>query len=81
MRRSPEVAEVLPVLYLRKLSTGDFKRACGVAWVADAVGVSAINSAPATAVKEAEYRQFRNCCLREHNDVEVWADGIHFNVC
>lgn len=27
MRRSPKVAEVLPVLYLRGLSTGDFREA------------------------------------------------------
>ncbi len=29
MRRSPKVEEVLPVLYLRGLSTGDFKEALG----------------------------------------------------
>jgi putative transposase len=27
MRRSPKVAEVLPILYLRGLSTGDFREA------------------------------------------------------
>jgi putative transposase len=27
MRRSPKVAEVLPILYLRGLSTGDFQEA------------------------------------------------------
>lgn len=30
MRRSPKVAEVLPILYLRGLSTGDFRQALPV---------------------------------------------------
>ena len=30
MRRSPKVAEVLPILYLRGLSTGDFREALPV---------------------------------------------------
>ena len=32
MRRSPKVAEVLPILYLRGLSTGDFREACRCCW-------------------------------------------------
>ena len=32
MRRSPKVEEVLPLLYLRGLSTGDFKEASGALW-------------------------------------------------
>src|SRR5690606_21814995 len=40
MRRSPQVAEVLPVLYLRGLSTGDFKEALPALLGEDAAGLS-----------------------------------------
>ena len=41
MRRSPKVEEVLPVLYLRGLSTGDFKEALGALLGEKASGLSA----------------------------------------
>ena len=43
MRRSPKVAEVLPVLYLRGLSTGDFREALPVLLGEDAAGLSPTN--------------------------------------
>ena len=45
MRRSPQVAEVLPLLYLRGLSTGDFREALSVLLGEDAAGLSATNIA------------------------------------
>ena len=41
MRRSPTVSEVLPVLYLRGLSTGDFKEALAGLLGEKASGLSA----------------------------------------
>jgi hypothetical protein len=40
MRKSPKIAEVLPVLYLRGLSTGDFREALPVLLGDDAAGLS-----------------------------------------
>ena len=40
MRRSPKVAEVLPILYLRGLSTGDFKEGLATLLGDDASGLS-----------------------------------------
>lgn len=80
MRRSPKVAEVLPILYLRGLSTGDFKEALPALLGDDAAGLSATNIARLTNVWEQEYQQFRHRSLKDVDYVYVWADGIHFNV-
>ena len=80
MRRSPKVAEVLPVLYLRGLSTGDFRPALGALLGKDAAGLSATNIARLTAEWETEYQAFRQGSLAERDYVYVWVDGIHFNV-
>lgn len=50
LRRSPKVAEVLPVLYLRDLSTGEFQAALPILLGEDAAGLSPTNIARLTAV-------------------------------
>jgi transposase-like protein len=55
MRRSPKVAEVLPILYLRGLSTGDFRPALEGLLGKDAAGLSATNITRLTAGWEKEY--------------------------
>jgi putative transposase len=80
MRRSPKVAEVLPILYLRGLSTGDFREALPVLLGEDAAGLSATTIVRLTAEWEQEYQQFRKGDLSERDYVYVWVDGIHFNI-
>jgi putative transposase len=80
MRRSPKVAEVLPVLYLRGLSTGDFREALTALLGDDAAGLSATNIARLTNEWEAEYRAFQKRSLADRDYVYVWVDGVHFNV-
>lgn len=80
MRRSPKVAEVLPILYLRGLSTGDFRPALESLLGGDAAGLSATNIARLTAQWETEYQQARTQSLAEKDYVYVWVDGVHFNV-
>ncbi len=79
MRRSPKVAEVLPILYLRGLATGDFRPALEGLLGEDAAGLSPITIARRTAGWEQDYQEFRR---RELNGeyVYVWADGVHFNI-
>jgi transposase-like protein len=80
MRRSPKVSEVLPILYLRGLSTGDFRPALEGLLGKDASGLSATNISRMTAEWDEEYQAFRERSLSEKDYVYVWVDGIHFNV-
>ena len=80
MRRSPKVAEVLPLLYLRGLSTGDFRPALEGLLGADAAGLSPTNIARLTAGWEQEYGAFRQRELAGREYVYVWVDGVHFNI-
>src|ERR1700719_4493107 len=80
MRRSPKVAEVLPILYLRGLSTGDFRPALEGLLGEDAGGLSPTNIARLTACWEKEYTAFRRRDLTGREYVYVWVDGVHFNI-
>jgi putative transposase len=80
MRRSPKVAEVLPILYLRGLSTGDFRPALQGLLGEDAAGLSPTNIARLTACWEKEYTAFRQRDLAGREFVYVWVDGVHFNI-
>jgi transposase-like protein len=80
MRRSPKVAEVLPILYLRGLSTGDFRPALEGLLGEDAAGLSPTNIARLTACWEKEYTAFRQRDFTGREYVYVWVDGVHFNI-
>jgi transposase-like protein len=80
MRRSPKVAEELRVLYLRGLSTGDFREALAALLGKDAAGLSATNIARLTNVWETEYSTFQKRSLPDRDYVYVWVDGVHFNL-
>jgi transposase-like protein len=80
MRRAPKVTEVLPILYLRGLSTGDFKAALPVLLGEEARGLSPTTITRLTATWEAEYQAWRARSLAESDFVYVWVDGVHFRV-
>jgi putative transposase len=80
MRRSPKVAEVLPILYLRGLSTGDFRPALEGLLGEEAAGLSPTNISRLTACWEQEYTAFRRRDLVGREYVYVWVDGVHFNI-
>jgi transposase-like protein len=81
MRRSPKVAEVLPVLYLRGLSTGDFQEALPALLGEEAsAGLSPAVISRLLSVWEAEYRAFRERDLSERDYVYIWVDGVHFRI-
>jgi putative transposase len=79
MRRSPKVTEVLPVLYLRGLSTGDFAPALAGFLGSDA-GLSASTISRLTEAWQAEHADWTQRDLSDRDYVYWWADGVHFNV-
>lgn len=80
MRRSPRLEEVLPVLYLRGLSTGDFSEALAVLLGPEAAGLSATSINRLLKAWQTEYQAWRKRSLSGKAYVYVWADGVYFNV-
>ena len=78
-RRSPKVADVLPVLYLRGLSTGDFAPALEEFFGSDA-GLSATSITRLLETWTDEYTAFESRDLSGSDYVYVWADGVHFRI-
>jgi putative transposase len=78
-RRSPKVTEVLPLLYLHGLSTGDFVPALEGFFGASA-GLSASVVTRLSATWQEEHKAFMSRTLDDRDYVYVWADGVHFNV-
>jgi len=78
-RRSPKVTEVLPLLYLHGLSTGDFVPALE-GFFGSAAGLSASVITRLTTAWQDEHRAFMNRNLADRDYVYIWVDGVHFNV-
>jgi putative transposase len=79
MRKSPKVTEVLPILYLRGLSTGDFAPALTEFFGSDA-GLSASTVNRLTEAWQAEHEDWSVRDLSGVDYVYLWADGVHFNI-
>ncbi len=78
-RRSPKVAEVLPLLYLHGLSTRDFVPALAE-FFGTSAGLSAAAITRLTKSWSAEREAFMARDLSSVDYVYVWVDGVHFNV-
>src|SRR6266511_28869 len=78
-RRSPKVAEVLPLLYLHGLSSSDFVPALTELF-GGAAGLSASVISRLTTQWQAEREAFQQRDLQEVDYVYCWADGVHFNI-
>jgi putative transposase len=79
MRRSPRVSEVLPLLYLHGLSSGDFAPALEEFFGTEA-GLSPASIVRLTEQWRKECEEFMKGDLSERDYVYVWVDGIHTRV-
>jgi transposase-like protein len=80
LRRTRSLEELLPWLYLKGLSTGDFSSALTALLGQDAPGLSATTISRLKAVWKEEYQQWSRRDLSGKNFVYLWADGVHFGV-
>jgi transposase-like protein len=78
-RRTPKITEVLPLLYLHGLSSGDFVPALSQ-FLGSTAGLSPAVITKLTTTWQAEARAFAARDLSELDFVYCWADGIHVTV-
>ncbi len=76
-RRSPSLDALLPVLYLRGISTGDFQEALGALLGADAPNLSPGVITRLTAGWQAQYDTWQRRDLSARRYVYIWADGVY----
>jgi putative transposase len=80
LKRSRSVEEVLPWLYLKGISTGDFGEALSALLGPAAKGLSAGTISRLKAKWQTEHQDWQGRSLRSKRYVYVWADGIYFNI-
>ena len=80
LRRSKSVDELIPYLYLKGISTGDFQEALGAILGADCPGLSANVVVRLKEKWSAEHEEWSRRDLSATEYAYVWADGIYVNV-
>ena len=78
-RKSPQLSEVLPLLYLHGLSTSDFGPALEQ-FLGSGAGLSASTISRLTGQWQDEAAAFGKRSLAETDYVYMWVDGIHVKV-
>lgn len=78
-RKSPQMTEVLPLLYLHGLSTGDFGPALEQ-FLGSGAGLSATTITRLTSQWQDEAKTFQDRDLSGTDYVYLWVDGIHLKV-
>ena len=80
LRRVPSLDNLIPILYLKGISTGDFTHALQAILGDNAKGLSAGTVVRLKRQWEQEYKEWARRDLGGKRYVYVWADGIYFNV-
>ena len=80
LRKTKSIEELIPWLYLKGVSTGDFSEALKALVGADCPGLSATTVTRLKTVWEEEFQEWNKRSLEGKQYVYVWADGVHFNI-
>jgi transposase-like protein len=80
LRRVPSLDALIPALYLRGISTGDFTEALSSILGPNAAGLSAANIVRLKEGWQAEYEQWSRRDFNQKRYVYWWADGVYFQV-
>ncbi len=80
LRKTRSVEEVLPWLYLKGISTGDFQEALQALLGSDAKGLSASTISRCKQIWEQEHETWSRQSFEKKRYVYIWADGVYFNI-
>jgi putative transposase len=80
LRRTRSLEELIPWLYLKGISTGDFSEALQAILGPDAPNLSATTITRLKAAWEIDHEAWSKRSLAGKRYVYVWADGVHFNI-
>ena len=79
LRRAKSIEELLPWLYLKGISTGDFCEALAALLGPEAPGLSASTIARLKEVWQGELEHWQRRDLSAKRHVYFWADGVYFS--
>ena len=78
LKRTKQLSELLPLLYLKGLSTGDFAEALSVLLGKSAPGLSPSTISRMTREWQADWEEWQQRNLSGKEYVYFWADGVYF---
>jgi transposase-like protein len=80
LRKAKSLEDLIPWLYLKGVSTGDFTDALKALLGPDAPGLSATTVTRLKEGWQAEFEAWNTRSLAGKHYVYLWADGVHFNI-
>ena len=80
LRKAGSIDELIPWLYLKGISTGDFTEALQALLGPDCPGLSASTVVRLKQTWEDQYKRWNQRDLSGRRYVYLWVDGLHFNV-
>jgi transposase-like protein len=80
LRKTKAIEELIPWLYLKGISTGDFTEALQALVGPQAAGLSATTVTRLVGTWQKDYAAWSQRSLENRQYVYVWADGVYFNI-
>ena len=80
LRKTKRVEELIPWLYLKGISTGDFTESLQTLLGPNAPGLSATTVTRLVTTWQKDYQAWNSRSLEGKQYVYVWADGVYFNI-
>lgn len=80
LRKTKAIEELIPWLYLKGISTGDFNEALAALVGPDAPGLSASTVVRLKEVWREDYDAWQQRSLADKHYVYLWVDGVYFNI-
>ena len=80
LRKTKAIEELIPWLYLKGISTGDFAEALQALVGPQAAGLSATTITRLMTAWQDEHQAWSHRSLAGQQYVYLWADGVHFNI-